>query len=100
MPIAACFGAENPLFSQGKNLLPDVGIFRKISKIRKHPVFDKSPFCQEKVEEEEKNSFIEKVQQITTKKMQMPAIDFPLGETNTKKKRGAKKWGCVNTEGY
>ena len=37
MPIAACFGAENPLFFQGKNLLPDVGIFRKISKIRKHP---------------------------------------------------------------
>ena len=32
--------AENPLFFQGKKLLPDVGIFRKISRIRKQPGFD------------------------------------------------------------
>ena len=32
--------AENPLFFQGKKLLPDVGIFRKISGIRKQPGFD------------------------------------------------------------
>ena len=45
MPIAACFGAENPLFFQGKKLLPDVGIFRKISKIRKHPGGGKYDCC-------------------------------------------------------
>ena len=37
MPFAVCFGPENLLFLQGKNLLPDVEIFRKSSEIRKHP---------------------------------------------------------------
>ena len=37
MPFAVCFGPENLPFLQGKNLLPDVEIFRKSSEIRKHP---------------------------------------------------------------
>ena len=28
IPIAVCFGAENPLFFSGEKLLPNVGIFR------------------------------------------------------------------------
>ena len=39
MPFAVCFGPENLPFLQGKNLLPDVEIFRKSSEIRKHPGF-------------------------------------------------------------